>query len=438
MNAPDSISRRSNLDAALLARTAPLPIASYFDRAWFEREMLLLFNRGPNYVGSRMMVPELGDYRRCRGPTTARCWCTGRAASTCCRTPAATARACCSTAAATITNIVCPLHRWTYDLDGKLLGAPDFDETPECSLPRTPLKEWHGLLFAGPRDPVADLADFPLAADYDYSNYVFDKVIVDECPFNWKTFLEIFLELYHVEAMHPGLQKWVDAGNYEWGFGDRWSYQILGIKDGLQSQVSPNYQRYRDTILAYSGGALPKYGTVWSILYPNVMLEWYPYALVVSTLIPRSPDHTTNIVEFYYPEEVQAFERQIVEAHQAAYAESAAEDAEICAPPASWTSRIVAGRRGRRGSVSHAARGRHDPPARLDPPRNEATPHGVSAGCLRLRASSDYRLGSTCRLAARGACSHCASIASMLPACSSNHSRIAASSRAAGSRSPAA
>ena len=62
MNAPDTISRRSNLDAALLARTTPLPISSYFDPGWFEREMLLLFDRGPNYVGSEMMVPERGDY----------------------------------------------------------------------------------------------------------------------------------------------------------------------------------------------------------------------------------------------------------------------------------------------------------------------------------------------------------------------------------------
>ena len=162
------------------------------------------------------------------------------------------------------------------------------------------------------------------------ATYVFEKQIVEECHFNWKAFLEIYLELYHVEAMHPGLQKWVDPDNYEWGFGDRWSYQILGIKDGLKSQVSPNYQRYRDTILEYSGGELPKYGTIWSILYPNVMLEWYPYCLVVSTLIPRSPELTTNVVEFYYPEEVQAFERQIVDAHQAAYAESAVEDAQIC------------------------------------------------------------------------------------------------------------
>jgi choline monooxygenase len=69
---------------------------------------------------------------------------------------------------------------------------------------------------------------------------------------------------------------------------------------------------------------------VWSILYPNVMIEWYPFALVISTLIPRGPDRTTNVVEFYYPEEIAAFERQIVEAHQACYAESAAEDAQIC------------------------------------------------------------------------------------------------------------
>ena len=33
-----------------------------------------------------------------------------------------------------------------------------------------------------------------------------------------------------------------------------------GIKDGLEFQISPNYQRYRDAILAYSGGKLPKYG----------------------------------------------------------------------------------------------------------------------------------------------------------------------------------
>ena len=52
-------------------------------------------------------------------------------------------------------NIVCPLHRWTYDLKGELLGAPHFREQPCQSLARTPMQRWNGLLFDGPRDVAA-------------------------------------------------------------------------------------------------------------------------------------------------------------------------------------------------------------------------------------------------------------------------------------------
>jgi choline monooxygenase len=59
------------------------------------------------------------------------------------------------------------------------------------------------------------------------------------------------------------------------------------------------------------------------------MVEWYPNVLVISTLIPRGPRHTTNYVEFYYPEEIALFEREFVEAERAAYMETAKEDDEI-------------------------------------------------------------------------------------------------------------
>ena len=52
--------------------------------------------------------------------------------------------------------------------------------------------------------------------------------------------------------------------------------------------------------------------------------------LIVSNLIPRSPTRTTNVVEFYYPEEIVLFEREFIEAQQAAYVETAIEDNEIC------------------------------------------------------------------------------------------------------------
>jgi phenylpropionate dioxygenase-like ring-hydroxylating dioxygenase large terminal subunit len=59
------------------------------------------------------------------------------------------------------------------------------------------------------------------------------------------------------------------------------------------------------------------------------MVEWYPHVLVVSTLVPKGPQKTLNVVEFFYPEEIAAFEREFVEAEQAAYAETCEEDDEI-------------------------------------------------------------------------------------------------------------
>jgi phenylpropionate dioxygenase-like ring-hydroxylating dioxygenase large terminal subunit len=59
---------------------------------------------------------------------------------------------------------------------------------------------------------------------------------------------------------------------------------------------------------------------------------------VLSTLYPKSPQETVNIVEFYYPEEIALFEREFVQAQREAYMETAIEDDEIA-------ERMDAGRR---------------------------------------------------------------------------------------------
>jgi choline monooxygenase len=83
-------------------------------------------------------------------------------------------------------------------------------------------------------------------------------------------------------------------------------------------------------VLKYGGSDMPKYGAIWLVYYPFLMLEWYPHVLVVSNLIPRGPEACTNVVEFYYPEDIALFEREFVEAEQAAYTETAVEDEDIC------------------------------------------------------------------------------------------------------------
>jgi phenylpropionate dioxygenase-like ring-hydroxylating dioxygenase large terminal subunit len=321
-------------DVARLAQVSPascqLPMSWYFDPAIFEREKKLLFEAGPNYVGHELMVPQPGDYHTLKWADDA--WMLVRnesgveLLSNVCRHR----QAIMLDGRGNARNIVCPVHRWTYDLKGELLGAPHFGESPCVKLRSRPLGNWNGLLFTGPRDPVLDLARITTAADWDFTGYVLDSVRIDEYNVNWKTFIEVYLEVYHVEPFHPGLGNFADCSNFSVDYGEEFCVQIVAAKAGLAKPGTPAYKRWHEACLKHLEGREPKQGALWMTYYPGLMLEWYPNVLVVSHLIPRAPTRTTNVVEFYYPEEIALFEREFVEAQQAAYVETAIEDNDIC------------------------------------------------------------------------------------------------------------
>ncbi|MGH8745500.1 MAG: aromatic ring-hydroxylating oxygenase subunit alpha, partial [Burkholderiales bacterium] len=329
-------------DAAALRHlrraNAQLPLAWYFDPEIFALEKKQVLDAGPNYVGHELMVPHPGDYRTLAQQDHARMLVRNEAGVELLSNVCRHRQSIMLEGSGHVENIVCPLHRWTYDLRGELLGAPRFGETPCLALAATPLTSWQGLLFAGPRDPRRELAALPVAADFDFSGYLLDRVLIEDHPVNWKIFLELYLELYHVEPFHPGLSNYADLHDFRIEYGENWSVQIMGAKAGLAAPGTPAYRSWQQACLGRLGGRAPKQGALWMTYYPEVMLEWYPNVLVVSTIVPRGPGLTTNVVEFYYPEEIALFEREFVQAQQAAYMETAAEDGELCA-------RVARGRR---------------------------------------------------------------------------------------------
>ncbi len=341
----------SDLSLQLQQAQSQLPVSSYFDEALYQREIEMLFRNGPRYVGHQLSVPQLGDFHTL--PQEAG----GRALV---RTPAGVeliSNVCRHRQALILTgrgslpaqaggNIVCPLHRWTYAGSGAsagvpagtLLGAPHFAKDPCLNLHNYPLSEWNGLLFeqspgGGDRDVAADLAGLGPKSALDFSGYALDHVEMHECNYNWKTFIEVYLEDYHVGPFHPGLGQFVECEELQWQFNPRYSVQTVGVANRLGKADaqggSPVYQRWQEALLKYRNGVPPKYGAIWLTYYPQVMVEWYPHVLTVSTLHPIGPQKTMNMVEFYYPEEVQAFEREFVEAQSAAYMETCVEDDEI-------------------------------------------------------------------------------------------------------------
>ncbi|MDD2668527.1 MULTISPECIES: aromatic ring-hydroxylating dioxygenase subunit alpha [Zoogloea] len=320
-------------DAASQAILAPaisqLPVSWYFDEKIFELEKRLLFDAGPGYVGHELMVPEANQYRSLEWLDHSRLLINRDDAcyqmSNVCRHRQAIML---EGSGVANSNIVCPVHRWTYNPDGLLIGAPHFSENPCLNLQRQKLENWHGLQFKGPRSANADLAGMQVASELDFAGYKLDKVEIHECNYNWKTFIEVYLEDYHVEPYHPGLGKFVTCDDLTWQFGEWYSVQRVGITS-LQKPGSPTYKRWHEAVMSYHGGEMPKHGAIWLTYFPNIMVEWYPHVLVVSSLIPTDVNKTTNVVEFYYPEDILEFERDFVEAEQAAYMETAIEDDDI-------------------------------------------------------------------------------------------------------------
>ena len=302
--------------------------------------MKTIFQHGPKYVGHQLAIPEIGDYYALPHEKE------GRALVRNAQGQAELISNVCRHRQAVMLqgrgslyqqqkgsaggNIVCPLHRWTYSPSGELLGAPHFAHDPCLNLNNYKLQEWNGLLFEdNDRNIQADLAGMGPAAALSFDGFVLNHVEMHECNYNWKTFIEVYLEDYHVGPFHPGLGNFVTCDDLKWEFGKDYSVQTVGVAPNFGQPGSDAYKKWHEVLLNYRGGKMPEHGAIWLTYYPHIMVEWYPHVLTVSTLHPISADKTMNVVEFYYPEEISAFEPEFVQAQRAAYMETAIEDDEI-------------------------------------------------------------------------------------------------------------
>jgi choline monooxygenase len=203
--------------------------------------MELIFQQGPRYVGHELAVPEIGDYHAL--PQEGE----GRALV---RTPKGVeliSNVCRHRQAVMLRgrgSVQRPgvgrqhrvpaapldLQRRQGAKAGTLLGAPHFATDPCLNLNNYRLQNWNGLLFeANGFDVPRTLAKLGPKADLDFSGYVLDRVEMHEVDYNWKTFIEVYLEDYHVGPFHPGLGNFVTCEDLRWEFGPstrcrRWAW----------------------------------------------------------------------------------------------------------------------------------------------------------------------------------------------------------------------
>lgn len=342
-----SPSRMASIDVSpfnTLGESPQLPIHTYCDPKIYEQEQALIFQKSARYIGHEKMVPNIGDWYALPHDDHSRILVRSESGiellSNVCRHRQALMLGDFSPEASDSTihrgnlkttggKIMCPLHAWSYDTSGLIVGAPKFPDRPCRNLPRYPIANIGGFLFEGPRDPAEDIGALFDRPEMNFDDYALDHVEMHPCKCNWKTFLEIYNDDYHIATFHPGLRKYVRSEGLSWDYGDWYSLQRINVNPNLERAGTDTYKAWHEGLMAHCGGVSPEFGAIWASYYPTHMIEVFPHALVLSTVYPRGVHDSVNVIEFYYPNELLATNRELVESHRAAYMETAIEDDEI-------------------------------------------------------------------------------------------------------------
>ncbi len=123
-------------------------------------------------------------------------------------------------------RLKCPYHAWTYDLTGKLIGAPFMRDTADfdpknCRLKQLLIDTWAGCIFISFNPDVEPLAKFTEFWEQEFGflrmqdcrlGYKF----VMEFDCNWKFVYENLLDIYHVGTTHAQtIAKFHDEDSYK-------------------------------------------------------------------------------------------------------------------------------------------------------------------------------------------------------------------------------
>jgi phenylpropionate dioxygenase-like ring-hydroxylating dioxygenase large terminal subunit len=199
-------------------------------------------------------------------------------------------------AACRASQIRCGYHSRRFDLAGRMTFMPEFEgvrDFPSTAddLAAVPLATWGTLAFVA-LDPVAPFADcfdaigarigcVPHAAHrHDPSR---DRDFAIDA--HWALYVENYLEGFHIPHVHPALAGAVDYGGYRDELFGHGSVQIAPAKDG-----EPAFERRE-------GGV--RIAAYYAWLFPNLMLNVYPWGLSVNLVLPQGPSRTRVLFRSY-------------------------------------------------------------------------------------------------------------------------------------------
>jgi len=187
----------------------------------------------------------------------------------------------------------CRYHGRRFGLDGRFMSMPEFEGVegfPSAAddLPGVPFAIWRDQVFAA----LAPAHDFdaliaPVQARCGFlpiEDATFDPTRSRDylVRAHWALYCDNYLEGFHIPYVHAGLAEAVDYGAYRTELFPHANVQIGVAAPGEDAfQLPPGHPDSGLNVAAW-----------WWWLWPNTMLNFYPWGLSINVVMPLAVDRT--------------------------------------------------------------------------------------------------------------------------------------------------
>jgi choline monooxygenase len=209
----------------------------------------------------------------------------------------------------------CRYHGWTYDLEGRLRGTPEFDGVCEFTkedngLVPVAVAQWGPFVFVHLGHAPGELTDYLAPLPQRTATLAWPR-FVRRCEYeiacNWKVYVDNYLDGgYHVNTVHPALAGVLDYAQYRT---ETFAYCSVQSSPTVAGDPSDPTAAVRSGTAYY-----------WWV-FPNFMINLYAGIMDTNLVLPLGPDRCQVIFDFYFTdtegEAAQArIEQSIAVAHQ--------------------------------------------------------------------------------------------------------------------------
>ncbi len=205
-------------------------------------------------------------------------------------------------------KIRCPYHAWSYELDGRLVGAPNMEKVEGFDIGDYPLNKvhtevWDGHIFINLSAQPMPFAQYLAGLDAKFAPWgmaelklVERKIYHLDC--NWKLILQNYSECLHCPIAHPLLNQ---HSHYMSGDNEPPQPTYLGGRMDLRAGV---------TTLSMDGTSnrppLPGISAedarhvYYYAMLPNLLLNLHPDYMLTFQLWPQAADRTDVVCEWHF------------------------------------------------------------------------------------------------------------------------------------------